>query len=229
MLSAESFTNLLSMLSNLVVFRSHDFEQFLKKLIKIIIKVIPVDSCFIYFYDREKKELILVASKKTHKKQIGNISLKRGEGITGWVAAHKKTVVLEKNAYKDERFKFFKELPEDKFEAFMSVPIIDRDGVVGVVNLQNKKPYKFTKDQITIIEAIVYMIASAFESVLLTRRVGSLELKLEERKIIERAKGILMEKRRMSESQAFALMRRDAMKHRKSLKEIAEAILLVWG
>lgn len=229
MLSTDSFATLLTTLSDLVVFQSQGFEQFLKKLIKVIMSVIPVDSCFIYVYDRHEKKLMLVASKKSHKKLIGTISLKTGEGITGWVAEHKKTVALGSNAYADERFKPFKEIPEDSFEAFMSVPVIDRQGVVGVVNLQNKTAYKFTREQIKIIEAIVHIIASAFENVLLARRVGSLEIKLEERKVIERAKGILMKKQAISESEAFRLMRRDAMKHRKSLREIAEAILLVWG
>ena len=116
-------------------------QEFLNKLIKLILKIIPVESCLIYFYDREKKELILVASKKPHEKLMGKIKLRWGEGITGWVAAHKKTAALTKEAYKDNRFKFFEELPEDRFEAFLSVPIIDREGVVGVINLQNKTAF----------------------------------------------------------------------------------------
>ena len=57
------------------------------------------------------------------------------------MAETKKIAALKKQAYKDSRFKTFKELPEDKYEAFLSVPIIDNEGVIGVINLQNKQPY----------------------------------------------------------------------------------------
>lgn len=224
-----SLTQIIDLLSDLVIFNSYDFQEFLNKLIKLILKIIPIDSCLIYFYDREKKELILVASKKPHEKLLGKIKLRWGEGITGWVAEHKKTAMLKKKAYKDKRFKFFKELPEDRYEAFLSVPIIDREGVVGVVNLQNRVPYRFMSNQVKTIEALVKIIASAFEKVILERKVGNLEIKLQERKVIEKAKGILMREKRVGENEAYELLRSEAMRKRKSIRDISEAVILVYG
>lgn len=224
-----AWTQVINLLSDLVVFDSYTFQQFLKKLIKLLTQLIPVDSCLIYFYDRHAKELILVGSKQSHKKLLGKITLKTGEGITGWVAAHKKTVILSKNAYRDERFKFFKELPEDMYEAFLSVPIVDKQGIAGVINFQNKEPYTFNTEQIQTVEAIVKIIASAFEKVALERKVVHLETKLEERKIIEKAKGILMKQKNISEKDAYDLLQREAMKKRKSMKEIADAVILVYS
>lgn len=228
MVKRDSWVEAVNLLSQLVVFDSYDFHQFLKKLIKLLTKFIPIDSCLIYFYDRHAKQLILVASKQSHKKLLGKITLKTGEGITGWVAAHKKTVLLTKNAYRDERFKFFKELPEDLYEAFLSVPIVDKTGVIGVINFQNKEQYEFSQAQIETIEAVVKIIASAFEKVVLERKVIHLETKLEERKVVEKAKGILMKERSLSETEAYNLLQKEAMKKRKSIKEIAEAVLLVY-
>lgn len=229
MISQKSLVDTVHLLSELVVFKSYTFDEFLKKLIKLLNNIIPVDSCLIYFFDTEKKELILCASKKSHKKLVGKITMKRGEGITGWVAAHEKTVVLKNAAYKDERFKVFDELPEDRYEAFLSVPVVNREGVVGVVNLQHKEPYAFTKDEVTMVEAIVKIIASGFEQVALGRKVDSLEDKLEERKRVEKAKGLLMKKDKLSEKKAFDLIRNEAMKKRKSMKDIAEAIILIYS
>lgn len=223
-----SWAEIVNLLSDLVVFESYDFQQFLKKLIKLLTQFIPVDACLIYFYDRQTKQLILVASKQSHKKLLGKITLKTGEGITGWVAAHKKTVVLKKNAYRDERFKFFKELPEDLYEAFLSVPIVDRQGVVGVINLQHKEPYEFSEEQTKTVQAIVKIIASAFEKIVLERKVEHLETKLEERKVIEKAKGILMKERNMTEIEAYNLLQKEAMKKRKSIRQIADAVMLVY-
>lgn len=224
----KSLLDVVHLLAEVVVFDSVSFDTFLKKLLKLLNQIISVDSYLIYFYDRGGKELILCASKKSHKNLMGKISLKRGEGITGWVAEHKKTVVLKKHAYKDKRFKAFDELPEDRYEAFLSVPIVDKHGIVGVVNLQNREPYNFTTEEVKTLETVVKIISSAFESVVLHREVNSLQGKLEERKLIERAKGILMKKEEITEEKAYDTIRNEAMKKRKSMKEIAEAIILIY-
>lgn len=229
MKNQENWIKIIHLLSDVVVYDAYNFEQFLKKLIKLILNIVPVDSCLIYFFDREEKKLILIASKKPHARLIGNVTLEKNEGITGWVATHEKTVVLTKEAYKDKRFKAFDELPEDTFEAFLSIPILDKEGVVGVINLQHKERYEFSKDQIKAVEAIVRIISSAFQDTVLNRTIGKLETKIEERKLIEKAKGILMKEKQMNESEAFRLLRNESMKKRKSMKDISEAVLLVYG
>ena len=222
-----SWLEVINLLSDLVVYNQYDFDEFLKKLIKVVTDVIPVDSCLIYFYDHDKSELILIASKKPHTDQLGNITLKKGEGITGWVAEHKQTVAIEKEAYKDPRFKFFEDLPEDTYESFLSVPIVNQTGTVGVVNLQNRKPYKFSKIEIKTIESLVKLITSAFVKVVLKRKIDKLENQLEERKVVEKAKGVLMKNKNISEDEAFKIIRSLSMNKRKSMKEIAQSILLL--
>ncbi len=226
--SSVSWEDIISLLSDLVVFNQYDFQEFLNRLIKISIQIVPVDSSLLYFYDADKKQLTLVGSKKSHEKAINNIHMEEGEGITGWVAQHNQTVAITEKAYMDSRFKFFKELPEDNYESFLSVPIRSEKGVVGVINFQNKKPYIFSPEQIKTIEGIVKIISSAFVKVALEREVNKLSTQLSERKIIEKAKGVLMKLRNLSEEEAFRLMRKESMNKRKSMKEIAEAILLVW-
>lgn len=225
----KTLVEIITLLSGLIVFDSYEFNQFLKRLIKLITKIVPVDSCLIYFYDRDTSELTLIGSKQSHPKLLGKISMKKGEGITGWVAENQKPVVLKKAAYKDRRFKYFEELPEDTYEAFMSVPIVDKKGIIGVVNIQNKDPYPFSKEQIKTVDLIVKVIASAFEKVVLQRRIDDLEHKLEERKAVEKAKGVLMKKQGLGENEAYSLIRKEAMKKRKSMKEIANAVLLLYS
>ena len=221
------FSQIATILSDLIVFDRLSLDQFLNKIITLINKIIDVDSCFIYLY--QNKKLTLFASKKPHKNLLGKITLKEGEGITGWVAEHKKTVAIKEKAYLDPRFKFFKELPEDRYEAFLSVPIIDKQGLVGVINLQNKKPKVFSKKEKQMIEIFASVIASGLRKVILQEKLGFLEEKLEERKIVEKAKGILMKKENLTEKEAYQKMQKEAMKKRKKLKEIAEAVILLWG
>lgn len=223
-----SILSIVNLLAELTVYDSYTFDQYLTKLIQLLKRIIPVNSCLIYFFDREKKQLILSATSKKRKKPKHLITMKPGEGVTGWVLEHKEKVVLKRKAYQDPRFKLFPDLPEDRYEAFISIPIISKDGVDGVINLHNKEPYAFSADEVRILESVVTMIAAAFRKVALERKIDSLQQKLEERKLVEQAKGLLMKHESITEKKAFERIRLEAMKKRKSMREIAEAVVLLY-
>ncbi|HOK17618.1 MAG TPA: GAF and ANTAR domain-containing protein, partial [Candidatus Paceibacterota bacterium] len=181
-----------------------DLEEVLEQIVKIVSKISQADSCFIYL--KGDGELILRASLNPHPKTIGKIKMKVGEGITGWVARERKTVAISEKAYKDERFKFFNTLPEDKYEAFLSVPIIYKDKILGVINVQHKKPRKYKKNEIALLETIAQAIGGAIENALLFSEKEALKEALETRKMIDQAKGILMKELEVSEEEAYKLL-----------------------
>ena len=69
---------------------SLDPDQILRHIIDLVVDVTRGDSCLLYLLDETEQSLILRASKNPHPGIIGNISLKVGEGITGWVAGEAK-------------------------------------------------------------------------------------------------------------------------------------------
>lgn len=123
-----------------------DLSEVLKEIVDIIHLETSGDSVFIYIFDEPSARLILQASKNPHPALLGKVSLHLGEGITGWVAQHKKTVEIVKNAFDDPRFKFFHNIPEDRYEAFLSLPITFQNRLVGVVNVQYKNPKSIRKN-----------------------------------------------------------------------------------
>ena len=140
-----------------------DLTVVLGEVVSVITEATKADSVFIYLFDDKKKNLILMASKTPHKKELGKINLKAGEGITGWVAKENKPVAIKENAYKDKRFKSFDVLPEDRYEAFLSVPIVHNKNAIGVVNVQHKKAHEYASNTISLIELIVKQISGAIE------------------------------------------------------------------
>jgi uroporphyrinogen-III synthase len=64
-----------------------------------------------------------------------------GEGLTGWVARERRLLSVSREAYLDPRFKLFSDLPEDTYQAFMSAPLIARNRVTGVINVQHREPH----------------------------------------------------------------------------------------
>lgn len=202
-----------------------NLKSILSSVIKIVSDYANSDSCFIYLVD--DGVLTLQSSQNPHRAELGRISLKKGEGITGWVASHKKTAVIPSRAYEDERFKFFNTLPEDKYEAFLSLPIVFNDSVVGVINIQHKKRQKYTKEQIVFLETIAHQVGGAIKNARLVTETDLLKQALQARKLIDKAKSILMKQNGLSEQEAHAFLNKKSMDSRKSLKEVAEAVILM--
>ena len=201
-----------------------DLNAVLDSIIKVVGSYIRSDSCFVYLLRGDT--LTLHASQNPHARALGHIILKKGEGITGWVAEHKKTVVLGSKAYEDERFKLFAALPEDRYEAFLSVPIMYRERVVGVINVQDRKRRKYDPATIALLEIIAHQVGGAIENARLLSETNMLKEALEARKVIERAKGILMKQKGLTESEAHTMLNKKSMDLRRSIKEVAEAVIM---
>lgn len=141
-----------------------DLHWVLNETVKIVTDATKADSVFIYLFDDEKKNLVLMASKIPHQKILGKINLKVGEGVTGWVAKEHKPVAINKNAYKDPRFKSFDVLPEDRYEALLSVPIIYKGKTTGVINIQHRKPHNFSVNAVGLIQTISKQVGGVIEN-----------------------------------------------------------------
>ena len=150
-----------------------DLKKTLKETIKVVSDVTKADSVFVYLFDETKKNLILMASKTPHAKELGEVLLKAGEGITGWVAKQNKPVAINKKAYSDPRFKSFDVLPEDKYEAFLSVPIIYKNKAIGVVNVQHKKAHDYDVNAVELIKiGDVYVVRDGHHRISVARFMG---------------------------------------------------------
>jgi signal transduction protein with GAF and PtsI domain len=118
--------------------RDTGLDDVLHEIVSLLRDFLSCDSCLIYLVEND--ELVLYASSDGNRKNIGKVRLRLNEGLTGWVAREKRLLAISREAYNDPRFKFFKDLPQDTFEAFLSAPIISQNKVVGVINVQHREP-----------------------------------------------------------------------------------------
>jgi uroporphyrinogen-III synthase len=206
---------------------SFELEEVLREIVRIAGEVTEADSVLVYVVDKGSEELVLRASQNPRPDLLQKIKMKMGEGITGWVARENKPVALSQGASKDARFKYFRSLPEDRFEAFLSVPIISKRGVVGVINVQHKSAHVHSEMEVNLLAAVGKLVGGAVENALLMEETLALKEALELRKLVEKAKGVLMKRRNLSEQEAFKLLQKESMDTRKSIKEVAEAVLLM--
>ncbi|HEY0759867.1 MAG TPA: GAF domain-containing protein [Acidisarcina sp.] len=200
------------------------FHTVLQRVVDVVTEMVQCDSCLAYVKDKD--QLVLRASKNPHAEIIDQMELHIGQGITGWVAEHLQTVVIAERAYLDPRFQVFHDLPEDRFEAFLSVPILSRGKVVGVINLQNREPHRYSEQEVRLISTLGFLVGSEIEMARMESEKAQLEQRLETRKIMERAKGILQRDLEIDEEKAYLTLQRHSRQTRKSMKEVAEAVIL---
>jgi uroporphyrinogen-III synthase len=203
---------------------SDPLHSVLGQIVGFIETLLRCDSCFIYVL--EDKRLMLRASKNPHPDVIDHLGLSIGQGITGWVAEHRKPVFIDAGALRDPRFQFFKDLPEDSFEAFLSVPILARGRLVGVVNVQHRQPHHYTNWEVQTISMVGFLVGAEIEMARLESEKSELSGQLETRKLVERAKGLLQRELNIDEDQAYRMMQKESRQRRKNMREIAEAIIL---
>ena len=203
---------------------SDPLHTVLDRIVDFVCSVINCDSCFVYVL--EDDQLVLRASKNPHSDLVDHLGIWLGQGITGWVGWHREPVAIPARALRDPRFKRFKDLPEDTFEAFLSVPILCRSKLVGVINLQHRKPYQHTENEVRLLTAIGHLVGAELERARLETENLQLSDRLESRKHIEKAKGVLQRDFGLDEDSAYKAMQRESRQRRKSMREIAEAIIL---
>lgn len=105
--------------------------------------------------------------------------------------------------------------------AFSDDELIERAREAGVVNYVTK-PWR----QSDLKPAIEIALARFQEFREMESQVKTLEDQLATRKVVEKAKGMLMEKYKLTEHEAFRRIQKLSMNNRKSMREVAEAILL---
>jgi uroporphyrinogen-III synthase len=199
-------------------------QTVLGRVVHFVTSVVQCDSCFIYVL--EDDDLVLRASKNPHADIVDRLKLRVGQGITGWVAEHRQPVAVACHAFEDPRFQVFNEVPEDHYEAFLSVPVLCRGRLVAVINLQHRHPHEHSWSEIQLVSTVGFLVGAEIALARLESENSELSERLETRKVLDRAKGILQRDLGIGEEEAYLTIQRQSRQRRKSKRELAEAIVL---
>src|SRR5258706_2957308 len=205
----------------------------LGEIVGLAAQVTGCDACLVYLIEAGTGEFVLRASVVPHAEDVGNLRMKMGEGVTGWVAEHQSAVALSSNASADRRFKIFPALIEDTYEAFLSVPLVNKGKVIGVINVHHRERHEHAPDEIATVSFIGEQMGSAIakslleeENARLAEETAEMKRQLETRKAVERAKGILQRRHNLTEEEAYLRMRNANRRLRRPMKDLADAIIL---
>ena len=200
-------------------------EDILKLIVNLTAGVMKAKICAFWLLNEETQELTIRATQAMSREYLKKRAIKVGEGIVGFVAQDKKPMVIE-DVLQDKRYKEKPLAKKEGLVSMLSVPMMVKDRVVGVLNVYTVKPKKFSKTDIDLLCVVANQAAVAIENTELMVKTKVIQEELETRKKVEKAKGILMRQQEITEDAAYNLMRKSSMNKRVSMKEVAEAIIL---
>jgi len=200
-------------------------EDILKLIVTVTANALGSSVCSLMLLDDKKKELIIRATQSVSEAYNKKPPLKLGEGIAGKVALKKEPMQIY-DVTKEKEYKYKDIAKKEGLASLLCVPMIVKNKAIGVINLYTSKPHKFSRNEINTLTAIATQAAMVIENTELIVKTKVIQEELETRKLIERAKGILMRENNVSEDEAYRLIQKYSMDSRKSMREIAEAIIL---
>lgn len=203
-------------------------EDILKLIVMVTAKVTGVDICSLWLIDESEspKKIRLKATQTIEPDYLKDRSLSMGEGVVGFVATHNQPLIIE-DVLKESRFKEKEMAGKLDLVSMASVPLQVKEGkVIGVLNCFTTEPHEFSGPEVNLITTVANQAAVAILNTELLVKTKVIEEELETRKLVERAKEVLMRRRNLKSNEAYRWIQKRSMDSRKSIRRMAEAILL---
>lgn len=203
----------------------HYLEDILRLIVVVTAQAMGSNICSIMLIDKKSGELVIKATQSISEAYNKKLPLKLGEGITGKVIKNKKPIAV-KDIIKSREYKYKEIAKKEGLSSLLCVPLTVKNEVIGVINCYTSEPHDFTGTEKNVLTTIANQAAVAIENTELMVKTRVIQEELEARKRIERAKGILMKTEGLSEEEAYLKIQKYSMDNRKTMREVAEAIIL---
>ena len=203
-------------------------EDILKLIVMVTAKVTGVEICSLWMVDEtlNPPRICLKATQAIDPTYWKDRSLAMDEGVVGYVLMNKRPIIVP-NVLEEPRFKEKEMARKLGLVSMLGVPLEMKDGkAVGVLNCFTAAPHTFSETEVNLIQTVANQAAVAILNTELMVQTKVVQEELETRKLVDRAKEVLMRRRNKSGEEAYQWIRKRSMDTRKPLRQVAEAILL---
>jgi len=200
-------------------------DDILKLIVTVTANVMDSKICSLWILDEKERVLRIRATQTMSEEYLKERILKLGEGVVGYVAQQNKSLAIP-DVLKEPRYKEKELAKKEGLVSMLSVPLTVKDKVIGVINCYTSYLHEFNETERAVLIAVANQAAICIENTELIVKTKVIQEELETRKLVERAKGVLMKHQDLGEDEAFKRIRKTSMDSRKTMREIAEAILL---
>jgi signal transduction protein with GAF and PtsI domain len=217
----------IAQLSRSIVSNTYTHE-ILQLIVALTAQMMNSKICSLMLYDEKTQELRIEATQSLSEDYKKKPPLKVSQSVSGRALELKQPVAVL-DVTKEPGYSYPSIAKKEGLKSMLAVPMLVKNNKIGVINCYSTSEHVFTGEEIAVMQTIASQSAIAIENTRLLEESQSAKEALETRKIIERAKGLLMKEKNMDEQEAFQFIQRQAMNMRRTMREIAEAILLSDG
>ena len=186
-------------------------------------------GAYLYRLDRDPDGLELIAWNGRAVSDIESFDVELRPQAAAWHRDNLTAVVLDREAWSDWRFERFPEFLRNRFQAAVSVPLIDQGEVVGIVNICRVAAAVWQPREAAFLRSLSLplgaLVSHSRTRVKLETEVEELSRKLADRKLLDRAKGLLQARHQWTEEQAYLQIRLASRQRRIPMRDIAREII----
>jgi signal transduction protein with GAF and PtsI domain len=206
--------------------------RYLKEILQLIVtmtaETMGSEICSILLLDEKKQELAIGATQALSEDYIRKPNIKIGESVSGRAVKERHPIAVL-DVTKEKQFRFPDIARREKIVSMLSVPMMVGKRTIGVVNVYTNEPRSFITTEIKLLQAVANQAAVAIQNTSLHEEVVAVRNAAETQKILNRAKAVLAQTMHLSEDEAHRLLLRSSRDNRKSLREVAEAVILAFA
>jgi len=204
-------------------------DQYLEDILRLIVmvtaEVMNSSVCSLWLLDEKEGVMRLRATQSIDSEYLKDRVLMVGEGVVGKVVAENRPYIVS-NVLTDPYYKEKELARRMGLVSMLSVPMRVKERVIGVINCYTSHPHAFSDLQMNVLTTVANQAAVAIEKTELMVQTKVIQEELEKRKLIERAKDLLMKRFHLSGEEAYRWLQKRSMNTRKSMREVAEAVIL---
>jgi two-component system, response regulator PdtaR len=203
-------------------------EDILKLIVMVTAKVTGLEICSLWLIDDSvtPPKIRLKATQAIDPDYVKDRALNMDEGVVGYVVTHKEPLIVQ-DVLQEPRFKEKEMAKKLGLVSMLGVPLqVKEEKVIGVLNCFTAEPHEFSQTEVNLITTVANQAAVAIINTELMVKTKVVQEELETRKLVERAKEVLMRRRGMNGDGAFRWIQKRSMDSRKSMRHVAEAVLL---
>lgn len=207
-------------------------DQYLEDILKLIVmvtaKVTGVQICSLWLVDEtaERKIMRLKATQAIDPDYFKDRTLNMNEGVVGFVASTNRPLIVE-DVLKEPRFKEKEMAKKLGLVSMIGIPLhVKEDKVIGVLDCFTVEPHEFSEVEVNLITTVANQAALSIFNTELMVKTKVIQEELEARKLVERAKDVLIRRRNIGGEEAYRWIQKRSMDLRKTMRQVSEAILL---
>ncbi|HKR83211.1 MAG TPA: GAF and ANTAR domain-containing protein [Terriglobales bacterium] len=196
-------------------------DEVLASALRFIKALVHSDSSIAYVLQGGKFEPWVWQTREAVREPAPSLS----QEVQRALAEHRVPIALSRDLAEDRRVRVFHQWSRDSGESFVSVPLLSRKNLVGAINFRHA-PRAYSEREVKLLSTIGFIIGADIGISLAEAENAMLREDLETRKLVERGKGLLQRDFRVSEQQTYLILEHLSRQRRKSMEEVARAIIL---